>query len=591
MKNSYFILVSTLFAPMFMLSQIVYTNGATMHISSGATVWLNGGINISNSSIFSNDGDITITKNSTLPLAGSVNIENNSSLSGNGSYNVEQDWINSSIFSAGNSTVKLNGNSQQFITSNNGTITTFNNLQLLGTGIGVNRKKTLQGVDAKIGTNGSLSINDRELETQTHSFFVLNPSFNVVTNNAVPGNEGFVSSITPGVFSRETNSNSVYLFPTGSSAGVLRYRPVELTPANTNSNAFTVRMNNVDASTQGFNRLTTDGKECDLNSRYFHSINRSSGTAAADIRLFFIIASDSNWTGIGQWQTGNAQWNDINAAGVGVSGIFNTRTRAAWNFTNNGDPYILTNERPQTPILNCPSICENSTNNMFTLSGNSSSYQWTLPSNGSIINGQGTATISASWSSGSSSVSAIAIGTNGCNSLPGICIPTIVPPPSVQFTHMDDFTDISFIDQTSNASQWNWDFGDGTNSNSQNPTHTYTTSGTYTVLLSVTNSAGCTNSIFQVIEILNDIIIPNVITPNGDGVNDFFTIKTFGLKEYELTIWNRWGSKVFSSSSATIHWDGKVNGNPAPDGVYFYILNAHTSNKQLEFHGNVTVFN
>jgi gliding motility-associated-like protein len=90
---------------------------------------------------------------------------------------------------------------------------------------------------------------------------------------------------------------------------------------------------------------------------------------------------------------------------------------------------------------------------------------------------------------------------------------------------------------------------------------------------------------------MDDIIIPNVITPNGDGTNDFFVIKTKGLKEFQLTILNRWGNKIFTSSNANEYWDGKENGKPVSDGVYFYILNASTSNKQLEFHGSVSVFN
>lgn len=590
MKKFYFIFINALIS-LLSQAQIVYTNGATVNVNSGAIMWVNGGMNISNNSSFSNDGDITVTKNSTLPIAGSFNIENSSNVSGNGTYSIEQDWVNSATFNAGNSSVKLFGNTQQFITSNNGTSTTFNNLELLGTGVGINRKKTLQAVDATTGINGNLVIGDRELETQTQTFFVLNTNVNAVTNITTPGSEGFVSSINPGTFSRETNSASVYLFPTGSSVGILRYRPVELTPTSANANTYVARLNNTDASTVGFDRAITDGNECDLNPLFFHSINRVAGSSSTDVRLFYIIASDADWSGMGQWQIGNTQWNNMNALGNGTSGVFNTRTRSAWNFVNPGDPYILTNVRPQTPVLNCPSLCENSTNNQFTLTGNSSSYQWTFPSNGTLISGQGTSTVTADWTTGTSSVSAIAIGFGGCNSLPGICAPTVVPPPTVLFTHEDDFTDISFNDQTNNAAQWNWSFGDGSSSNSQNPSYTYSASGTYTVVLNVTNSAGCSNSSVQVIEIMDDIIIPNVITPNGDGTNDFFVIKTKGLKEFQLTILNRWGNKIFTSSNANEYWDGKENGKPVSDGVYFYILNASTSNKQLEFHGNVSVFN
>jgi gliding motility-associated-like protein len=591
MKKIYFLFLGALLTPVLSEAQIVYSNGATVSIASGAVVFVNGGMNISNTSSLSNNGDLTITKNSLLPLAGSFNIDNGSNVSGNGTYEVEQDWINSALFVAGNSNVKLFGNTQQFITSNNSTITTFNNLELSGSGVGINRKKTLSGVNAGTGTTGNLTINDRELETQTQTFFVLNTAVSAVTNNTTPGSEGFVSSLNLGTFSRETNSSSVYLFPTGSSNGTLRYRPVELIPTNANSNTFVARLNNVDATTQGFSRALTDGNECDLNPLFFHSINRIAGTSSTDVRLFYNVAADGDWTGMGQWQTGNTQWNDMVALGAGTAGVFNTRTRNAWNFVNPGDPYILTNVRPATPVVNCPSLCENSSSNLFSLTGNSSNYQWTFPSNGTIISGQGTSAVNASWGTGTGAVSAIAIGVGGCNSLPGTCEPVVVPPPTVAFTHEDDLNDVSFTDQTSGATQWDWSFGDGSISSSQNPAHTYPGSGTYTVVLNVSNAAGCTNSGVQIIEIGEEIIVPNVITPNGDGFNDVFTIKTHGLQAYELTIWNRWGTKVFTSTSALDHWDGKVNGNPVPGGVYFYILNVTRATKQLEFHGNVTVFN
>ncbi len=591
MKTIHFLFIGTLFTPLLSEAQIVYSNGATVSISSGAVVWANGGINVSNASAFSNNGTVTTTKNSTLPLAGSFNMENSSNVSGNGTYEVEQDWINSANFSAGNSNVRLNGNTQQFITSNNSTATTFNNLELLGSGTGINRKKTLSGVDAKTGTSGALTINNRELETQTQTFYVLNTAATAVSNNTTPGSEGFVSSVNPGMFSRETNSSSTYLFPTGSSTGTLRYRPVELTPTNSNANTYVARLNNADATTQGFNRASTDGNECDLNANFFHSINRVAGNSSTDVRLFYNIAADGDWSGMGQWQLVNTRWNDMVALGSGTAGTFNTRTRSAWNFVNPGDPYILTNVRPQTPVINCPSICENSNNNIFTLTGSSSSYQWTFPSNGTIISGQGTSTVSASWTTGADSVSAIAIGTGGCNSLPGYCVPTIVPPPTIVFSHEDDLNDVSFNDQTAGATQWAWNFGDGGTSAEQNPFHTYPGPGTYTLLLSVANASGCNGVAYQLIEIVDEIVVPNVITPNGDGVNDLFTIKTQGLKSYELTIWNRWGTKVFATTNALDHWDGKLNGNPVPNGVYFYILNVTRSTKQLEFHGNVSVFN
>ena len=591
MKRLYVITIGAQFIHFLAQAQIVTTKAATMSMSPGAVVWVNGGMNVSSGTSFTNNGALTITKNSILPIPGTFNMEGGSTVSGNGIYTVEQDWVNSATFNAGTSKVILNGNTQQFITSSNATSTTFNDLELLGTGTAANRKKTLQGVDAKTGTTGTLQINDRELETQGQTFFVMNPSTAAVSNNTTPGSEGFVSSVSPGTFSRETNTNGVYVFPTGSSTGTLRYRPVELTPSASAANTYVARLNNMDASTQSFDRNQTDGIPCDLNPLYFHSINRVAGTSSTDVRLFYIAGSDGSWSGMAQWQTGNTKWNDMNAAGAGSSGAFSTRTRTAWNFVNPGDPYILSNIRPDPPVLNCPSLCENSGNNNFTLTGNASSYQWTFPPNATLTGGQGTSAVTADWTTGVGTVSAVAVGPGGCNSLPGTCAPTVVPPPTAEFTYADDFNDVNFTDQSNGSTQWTWNFGDGTGSSSQNPSHTFPGAGTYTVILNVSNGTGCGGSTVKVIEIMDDIFIPNVISPNGDGRNDLFTIRANGVKSYDLVVLNRWGEKVFSSTSPKDHWDGTNNGKPVPDGVYFYVLNASTSSKQFEFHGHVTVFN
>jgi gliding motility-associated-like protein len=70
------------------------------------------------------------------------------------------------------------------------------------------------------------------------------------------------------------------------------------------------------------------------------------------------------------------------------------------------------------------------------------------------------------------------------------------------------------------------------------------------------------------------LLIPNAFTPNGDGVNDAFSVVPFeGLESVlELTIYDRWGKKVYVGSGATAAWDGLINGRPAPSDVYVYQL-------------------
>ena len=122
-------------------AQLVTSNGAILQIQSGATVQVNGGVELKNNSACVNNGTWIITKNSTFTLPGNLHLLSNSTVSGNGRYEIEQDWLNNATFTAGTSTVEFFGNTQQFIGTTTGTITTFNNLELTGTGTGTNRKK------------------------------------------------------------------------------------------------------------------------------------------------------------------------------------------------------------------------------------------------------------------------------------------------------------------------------------------------------------------------------------------------------------------------------------------------------------------
>ena len=70
----------------------------------------------------------------------------------------------------------------------------------------------------------------------------------------------------------------------------------------------------------------------------------------------------------------------------------------------------------------------------------------------------------------------------------------------------------------------------------------------------------------------SSIYIPNVFTPNGDGLNDFFQIIARGVKTFRLEIYNRWGELLFESDDPEKVWNGGKQEYYAPDGVYFWTL-------------------
>lgn len=73
----------------------------------------------------------------------------------------------------------------------------------------------------------------------------------------------------------------------------------------------------------------------------------------------------------------------------------------------------------------------------------------------------------------------------------------------------------------------------------------------------------------------NCLLVPNAFSPNGDGINDFFEIKTICLfKSFTLHIYDRWGNRVFTGFKDDYRWDGTFNGQNCDEGVYYYYIEA-----------------
>lgn len=87
-----------------------------------------------------------------------------------------------------------------------------------------------------------------------------------------------------------------------------------------------------------------------------------------------------------------------------------------------------------------------------------------------------------------------------------------------------------------------------------------------------------------------DILPPNVFTPNGDGVNDFYDLGNPSADLFEIWIYDRWGIEMFYSNDPNFKWDGKYNGKVCPDGVYYWIVHyKNCAGEESEDHGFVHV--
>jgi gliding motility-associated-like protein len=126
-------------------------------------------------------------------------------------------------------------------------------------------------------------------------------------------------------------------------------------------------------------------------------------------------------------------------------------------------------------------------------------------------------------------------------------------------------------------------------------------SDSYLVTFEV-NSRSCQKnvSVFLDVEILittptkGDIRpIPNVFTPNRDGLNDAWTIEhknDFCLQNFNTVVFDRWGKEVFQSNDPTFGWDGsRDDGSEAADGVYFQVIKYFYKDSNKSYSGNIQV--
>lgn len=197
-------------------------------------------------------------------------------------------------------------------------------------------------------------------------------------------------------------------------------------------------------------------------------------------------------------------------------------------------------------------------------------------------------------------VSLTAISDKGCvDSVKKMDYITVASQPTASFNASSTSlligdTKVDFANTSTNATSYSWDFGDGTEiSTSKNSTHTFpATAGEYQTLLTASNEMGCKDTASVTIVVLAPdpvYSIPNIFTPNGDGLNDVFQfVKSENVANVNVIILNRWGETVYESNAATFGWNGKLmnSGSICAAGVYFYTMKLTGLNgKSIEENG------
>lgn len=161
------------------------------------------------------------------------------------------------------------------------------------------------------------------------------------------------------------------------------------------------------------------------------------------------------------------------------------------------------------------------------------------------------------------------------------------------------------------GAQYFWDFGDPTNKLDQGlsmepaPVHEFFKVGEYFVKLRVISSVGCVNDSLATTPIVVKpqgwIRFPNAFSPlmagdnNGYYVEDsenntIFYPQAYGITDYHLVIFDRWGTQIFETHDIHQGWDGTRGGKPCPVGVYGWRATGHFDNGQIfDQRGNLTL--
>lgn len=173
---------------------------------------------------------------------------------------------------------------------------------------------------------------------------------------------------------------------------------------------------------------------------------------------------------------------------------------------------------------------------------------------------------------------------NGCSTSDTILLtmlnaPAVWMSPEIKVCRKD-----TLLIPITKALKYEWQDG------SANPTYLAANPGTYTV--TVTDANGCTNkkSTEVVSKCPASIFVPNVFSPNGDGSNELFFAVTRDVVQYQLLVYDRWGTLVFETIDTQKGWDGKFEGVDAPVDVYVFLITYTGANDvKGTVKGNVTL--
>jgi gliding motility-associated-like protein len=348
-----------------------------------------------------------------------------------------------------------------------------------------------------------------------------------------------------------SSSGTAYLWSTG-----------ETTPGInvTTTGSYTVRVTNSSGCTSALSPTTI----ITVNSLPLTPVITASGPTA--ICEGSSISLTSSPEAVYLWSTGSTTAS-INAKASGNYTVQVTNSSGCTSVVS--VPKIVTvNSLPEAPVIFADgpaTFCEGG--KVILTSGGGIGYIWS--------NSETTQSISVT---ASGSYSAKLTNKAGCQSIPSSpitvnvnALPVVNPGPD-QILESEFETRMTAALSSSETGEWFLISGSGQIDDNHSPTSEVNelSSGENVFLWKVSNGS-CEDSA-KVKVIVHGVFVPSVITPDGDGKNDYFRIKK-PEGRMELRIINKWGNEEFSSTNYLNDWDGRNNkGSELPTDTYFYIL-------------------
>jgi gliding motility-associated-like protein len=176
----------------------------------------------------------------------------------------------------------------------------------------------------------------------------------------------------------------------------------------------------------------------------------------------------------------------------------------------------------------------------------------------------------------------------------------VIPSPTITVSQIPSgilkIGDVVQLNASSSANNYRWSpvsFLSCTNCANPNASPSVTTQYCLT-----SDNATCTNSICITVEVdtpcaTNETLeLPNAFSPNGDGINDEYCLQGWNdcLESFSISIFNRWGEKVFTTTDPSFCWDGKLLGKLCDPAVFTYYATAKLTNgSTVSKKGNITL--